>query len=288
MLERTVEQRFWEKVNKNGPVMPGMTTPCWEWMANRIRDGYGHIKVQGKTVKAHRLSYQWHYGPIPENMQVCHSCDNPPCVNPAHLWLGTHLENTADKEAKGHGARYRRTYIDTRPKKEPKSTEQRFWEKVDKNGPTMPHMDSPCWVWIGRYFTNNKSFPYGAFDLPGFPRNKSVYAHRFSWELANNQPIPKGLFICHKCDNPKCINPGHLFLGTHTDNMRDMANKGRTGGIRTGKDNRNTKLTPGQVREIRLRYTSTKVSQRALAKEYGITQTAIFYILKGKNWARLP
>lgn len=152
--------------------------------------------------------------------------------------------------------------------------EQRFWSKVNKNGPTMPHMDTSCWVWTMGYWR----FGYGRFQLNW---KKAVYAHRVSWELING-PIPVGLFVLHKCDNPPCINPAHLFLGTNTDNMRDMASKGRAG-VKTGMDNPKTKLTPVQVNEIRSRYIPRKVSQRILAKEYGVTQTAIYYILTGKN-----
>lgn len=166
---------------------------------------------------------------------------------------------------------------------EAKPTRQRFWEKVDKNGPIMPPMTTPCWVWTAGFFriiAHGKHYFYGNLTLPG---HKSVYAHRFSWEIAHNQPIPKGIHILHKCDNPPCVNPDHLFIGTPSDNMRDMATKGRTG-VKYGEKNWNSKLTRELVEEIRKRYSSTRISQRQLAKEYGVTQTAIFYILKGKNW----
>lgn len=88
-------ERFWEKVDKRGP------DDCWEWQGNVLRGGYGKIEVDKKTQTTHRFSYGLHHGPIPNGMCVCHSCDNPPCVNPDHLFLGTHQDNMTDKMKKG-------------------------------------------------------------------------------------------------------------------------------------------------------------------------------------------
>lgn len=100
---KTLEQRYWEKVDKNGPTMPHMTTPCWEWMGRRNDYGYGDFNVNNRCAKAHRVGFQLEYGPIPQGLQVCHKCDNPSCQNPDHLFLGTNYDNAQDRELKGRG-----------------------------------------------------------------------------------------------------------------------------------------------------------------------------------------
>lgn len=88
---------------------------------------------------------------------------------------------------------------------------QRFWTKVDKRGP------DDCWLWTG----SEHGKGYGGFSYKG----RSVPAQRISWLLEHGDEPPPHLFVCHKCDVPKCVNPAHLFLGTHDDNMKDMAQK---------------------------------------------------------------
>lgn len=76
---------------------------CWYWMGQVDRDGYGKVRFNGKYPTAHRASYEMHIGPISPGLCVCHSCDEPSCVNPDHLWLGTVADNARDREAKGRG-----------------------------------------------------------------------------------------------------------------------------------------------------------------------------------------
>lgn len=103
-------------------------------------------------------------------------------------------------------------------------------------------------------------------------------AHRAAYERAFGA-IPDGLYVLHRCDVKRCINPAHLFLGTHADNMADMAQKGRA--ART-----NVKLSDAEVREIR-RLAGTGLSQRAIARRFAVHQGTVWPILAGRTWAHV-
>jgi hypothetical protein len=109
-------------------------------------------------------------------------------------------------------------------------------------------------------------------------------AHRVAWILANG-PIPPGLFVCHRCDNPPCCNPAHLFLGTPGDNARDRNRKGRHGQP-VGESNPYSRLTNAAVREIR-RQVAAGRSQRAIGHDFGISQVMVCHIVKGRHWAHV-
>jgi hypothetical protein len=95
--KKTLEQRFWEKVDKRVP------DECWLWKGACNPNKYGHLRVGKKEITASRIAWILTNGPIPEGLCVLHSCDNPPCCNPLHLFLGTNLDNVRDKEKKGRG-----------------------------------------------------------------------------------------------------------------------------------------------------------------------------------------
>lgn len=109
---------FWAKVNKNGPVQPHMTTPCWEWTAMRDRQGYGRMKVGGKrgaVVLAHRMSVYIRDGRLDHKMDVLHDCDFTGCVNPYHLRVGTHTDNMRAASERGRLAFGLRNSRHTKP-----------------------------------------------------------------------------------------------------------------------------------------------------------------------------
>jgi hypothetical protein len=104
---RPLEDRFLENSNKSGPVHFAINTRCWLWTGHRGSNGYGRIKVSGKVQMAHRMAWEIENGSIPEGLCVLHRCDNPSCVRPDHLFLGTHRDNAIDREMKGRGSKQR-------------------------------------------------------------------------------------------------------------------------------------------------------------------------------------
>ena len=136
-----------------------------------------------------------------------------------------------------------------------------------------------CLVWSGARFQNG----YGAFKLGRQERR----AHRVAWALAHGE-IPAGMLVLHACDNRACVEPSHLFLGTHHDNMADMVAKGRAArGISNGAARRaTTRLTAADVRRIRL-YLRDGLSQGEVAMMFGTSQSNVSYIHRGINWAHV-
>jgi hypothetical protein len=157
----------------------------------------------------------------------------------------------------------------------PRPVEERFWEKVNIGEP------DECWEWQAATYGNG----YGRFGIGR--KEGGILAHRLVWTLARGS-IPEGVCVCHRCDNPRCVNPGHLFLGSQSENVADMHRKGRArGGSLAGTQNPNHKLSEQDVREIRARYASGGTYQYELAKAYDITQAQVSSICRGKSWACL-
>lgn len=157
------------------------------------------------------------------------------------------------------------------PKQMPKNVSQRFWGKVDKS--------EECWEWTGSTYSNG----YGMF----WDGEKSVLAHRFSYKMSNNQD-PGNMYVCHHCDNRRCVNPDHLFLGTAQDNMRDASKKGRlehSNQLR-GEQHPNSIFTNEDVLKIR-RLASNVDSLQELAEEFNTTHQAIRSIVNRRIWKHI-
>jgi hypothetical protein len=140
---------------------------------------------------------------------------------------------------------------------------------------SMPVPECGCWIWMG---ATNGERGYGSVNIG----KKLVGAHRLSWEIHNGS-IPKGQHVLHKCDTPLCVNPEHLFLGTHTDNMRDKYRKRREGDWR-GTRNGKARLTSDDVRTIR----NSSLSQAELSRRIGVSPATINHVLRGRSWSHVP
>lgn len=147
---------------------------------------------------------------------------------------------------------------------------ERFWSRVLK------HPYPGCWEWQ-KITTHNG---YGEIWVDG----KMLRAHRVSWEMVNGK-IPDGIFVLHKCDNPSCVNPSHLFLGTHQDNMDDCARKGRVSILR-GENSPASILKKDQVLEI-AKLTRRGIGCRIVAMAYGVSRQTVSDIRSGRNWGHL-
>lgn len=147
-----------------------------------------------------------------------------------------------------------------------------FWSKVDQSG--------DCWLWGGARQSRNR---YGTGGYGTLIRHgRQVYAHRHAYELAVG-PIPDGMEILHQCDNPPCVNPAHLRVGTHAENMAEVRERGRSRpaiGERSG----SARLTEAAVREIRRVYGHDGASAKDLAQRFGVHRESIYAVVLGKSW----
>lgn len=143
-----------------------------------------------------------------------------------------------------------------------------FWRQVNKT--------SDCWNWVG----TKPSGRYGRFKFKG----EKFAAHRFSW-LIHHGEIPSGAHVLHHCDNPACVNPSHLYLGDHKQNMSDKVARGRCNAA-CGEGNGFSKLTEHDVRRIRARY-SEGARQVDLARDFNVYQTTISKIVTRKQWSHI-
>lgn len=148
------------------------------------------------------------------------------------------------------------------------ATRESYLEEMKLSFEKFFEKSSDCWIWKGA--NKGKRLPYGMFT---FRLYKNILAHRASWIIYNGE-IPKDLLVLHKCDVASCVNPDHLFLGTHLDNERDKMSKGRHKG---------EKLDPEKVREIKSLF-AIDYGDMKIARKFNVSYQTIYSIKKGRTW----
>lgn len=160
------------------------------------------------------------------------------------------------------------------------SLTDRFWARVLVREP------NECWPWQGARFPKGYGTIGSGIKEPvrgkGLGRNKLT--HRVSWEI-HHGPIPEDMLVCHHCDNPPCVNPAHLFLGTPLDNSRDRDAKGRQRYLR-GETHQSAKMKEKQILEI-LDLLRSGRTQRSIARQYGINRMIVYDVAHGRRWKHI-
>lgn len=266
---------FWEKVEKNGP------DECWPWLASVSLSGHGKMRWGSQRRSAQRVSYELNVGPIPPGLLVRHACSNTRCVNPSHLVLGTIADNNADRMAHSGYQWFRvgqprpRATRRWRIGPAPRPVKERLLEGIEKT-------EAGCWNWLRAKF----HYGHGHIKVGG----KARKAHRVSYETFVG-PIPIGMMVLHKCDNPSCINPDHLHLGTHADNMAEMSDRGRAakgcgnhfGRVKyQGQSNGFAKLTDDAVRQIR-----GGLSTKEAVRRFVVSRATVLRVRNGQSWSHV-
>lgn len=189
------------------------------------------------------------------------TCTEPDCQrrHAAHGWCYAHWRQW--KRTGKVGAIARPAWV-----KLPTPTTDRFWEKVAKG--------KDCWLWTGAHTAAG----YGVM----FSGGRMELAHRLGWTIAHGT-VPPRMYVLHRCDNPQCVRPDHLFLGTPRDNTLDMVAKGRHGTLR-GERHQAAKITEAQAAEIKDRVLRKGERQVDICREMGLRQSMVSAIVNGRNW----
>lgn len=238
---------------------------CWIWKGARNNyKGYGRIDVNGRRYLAHRYGFQLFRGYLSDDKSLDHLCRNTRCVNPAHMEPVSVSENSRRMSGSHSTIALERLALPTNNEM-PVSFFDEYRSKFDIDEST------GCWLW--------KTLSRGGYGAAW--ARKPITAHRLAWTLTRGA-IPEGLQVLHRCDVRRCVNPDHLFIGTHAENMVDRNNKGRQA-FQRGEDHPSAKLSASDVIEIR----SASEPLRVLAERYGVKKSTIANLRSNRGWSVL-
>jgi|ERR1700722_10325618 len=258
---KELAERLWAKVTRGG------ADECWLWCGRVEHNGVGVLTSYRNHIRAHKAAYMvTNNTEVPTGKYVIQTCNNRLCCNPSHLILSDKRRRNGDK-----------------------TEEDRFWGKVNKDGPmpTPGKCDGNCWEWRAKIL---QSTGYGEFSVRNDDgTNGSKLAHRMSYELTFGE-IPDGMNVCHACDNRKCLRPEHLFAGTQKENVQDAIAKNRWAKEKPnqkGEKSHKAKLTEEEVLEIRRLHATGTMGYRKLSAKFGVNTGTIRAILIRQTWRHI-
>lgn len=216
---------------------------CWNWKSLVSSSGNGRFVYLDKEYMAHVMAYKLYYGVEPDKKFLIRDCNNIKCCNPLHMRIIALSEHI----------------------------ERKFWESV-----LVKELDE-CWEWRG----SKDQDGYGKLHITKAGQELNLRSHRISYEIHFGS-IPEDMLVCHKCDNPPCCNPKHLFLGTNQDNITDKIKKNRG---THGENHPSSKLTWRDVLKIRCLYEQNpNVNISHLARIYGVSRMTMKHAMISKTW----